>query len=397
MNTIKNIIPVISKDVSISQFSSNRYLLRQLEYGYYLKITEDIYDLLCLFNGIKNLEEISIIYNKKFKRKIDAKFIYNIFFVKLIKYGILVNTEKNAIYQQKPNYLKLSFIVINKNVLSKITPFFHILFRNRTIFILTFLSIIIIITSLLMNFHLFTDTLKPESVFYFVMLMIVGATLHEIGHASAASYFGAKHGGIGGGFYLLSPVYFADVTDIWKLKKSSRIIVNFAGVYFDILFCSIVLIISFALSNETLTLISFIIFFHSIYNLIPFLRNDGYWILSDATGITNFYSKSNAQFAIFIKSIFGEKKYIRNKTNNLLGIYSALNILFFLIFILFSIIFSLKEILYFPYDFYNYMILIWKTESIVIYELSKFFIPFMFYYLFISLLRKSILKKIRLK
>jgi len=393
VSTHKNTIPIISKDVSISKFSSNKYLLKQLKYGYYLKITNDVYELLCLFDGIKNLEEIAILYNQKFKSEIDLEFIHNIFFIKLIKYGILVNTKENATYQQKPNYLKLSFIVINKKLLSKITPYFHTLFRAKTLCILTLLSLTLIITSLSIKYHLFKNTLQPESVLLFVLLMAISATLHELGHASAAEYFGAKHGGIGGGFYLLLPVYFADVTDIWMLKRKERVIVNFAGVYFDVLLCSIMLIIGFLISNDALILISFIIFFHSIYNLIPFLRNDGYWILSDLTGITNFYTKSNLQLINFIKSVFGNKKYSKNKTNNLLVIYSATNLLFLVFFILYSIIFSLKEIIYFPYDFYKYVIFSWNARSVDFDVLSDYLIPFVFYYLFFSFFKNKIIKK----
>ena len=82
------------------------------------------------------------------------------------------------------------------------------------------------------NIDLYRNFDLSKSIKYFFVIKFFSTTLHEIGHATATSFFGASHGGIGGGFYLFSPVYFADVTDIWRLKKWQRIVVNVAGVYF---------------------------------------------------------------------------------------------------------------------------------------------------------------------
>ena len=51
------------------------------------------------------------------------------------------------------------------------------------------------------------------------------------------------------GFYLFTPVYYADVTDIWRLPSGQRIIVNLAGVYFEFLFCSFLCLLSLLLRN----------------------------------------------------------------------------------------------------------------------------------------------------
>ncbi len=85
-----------------------------------------------------------------------------------------------------------------------------------------------------------------DLIFFFIISLITGI-FHEFGHVTATEYYGAKQGGIGFGFYLLSPVYFADVTDIWKLKPKQRIIVNVSGVYFEIIICSILMIIGYTL------------------------------------------------------------------------------------------------------------------------------------------------------
>ena len=63
---------------------------------------------------------------------------------------------------------------------------------------------------------------------------ILGSSFfHELGHASACKYFGIQHGGIGFGLYLNFPVLYTDVTEVWKLKRGQRCVVNLAGVYFQ--------------------------------------------------------------------------------------------------------------------------------------------------------------------
>jgi len=93
-------------------------------------------------------------------------------------------------------------------------------------------------------------------------------------------HFGAKHGGIGGGFYLLMPVYFADVTDIWKLTKKQRITVNLAGLYFEMIYAVVLIGAGLIFNHSTLILLSCVFLLSTLNNANPFVRSDGYWVLS---------------------------------------------------------------------------------------------------------------------
>ena len=144
-----------------------------------------------------------------------------------------------------------------------------------------FVSFALITTSAINNFDIIiSQNFKAYDWLFIFILGFVSVTFHELGHATATSYFGAKHGGIGGGFYLFSPVYFADVSDIWKLKPSQRIVVNLAGIYFELIISSLYILIGFIWGKEILLITGVLIFTKSLLNLNPFLRSDGYWILS---------------------------------------------------------------------------------------------------------------------
>jgi putative peptide zinc metalloprotease protein len=75
--------------------------------------------------------------------------------------------------------------------------------------------------------------------FLLCLLVLYGCSiLHEFGHAAAGKRFGATPGDIGFGFYFIAPVFFSDLSDVWKLPPKERIIVNLGGIYFELIVAS---------------------------------------------------------------------------------------------------------------------------------------------------------------
>src|ERR1700743_3784194 len=66
-----------------------------------------------------------------------------------------------------------------------------------------------------------------------LLLCLLSVVFHELGHSSALLNAGGSPGGIGIGMFLLMPVFFANVSQIWILPKKSRIIVDLGGIYFQ--------------------------------------------------------------------------------------------------------------------------------------------------------------------
>lgn len=128
--------------------------------------------------------------------------------------------------------------------------------------------------------------------------------LHEVGHATASYYMGCPASNIGLGFYIFFPVFFTDVSKIWILPKKNRLIVNIGGIYFQILINIILVISYFITSNPSAKeWISYLFASNSIViisSLLPFFRNDGYWILSDLTNIPNLLILSDRWFGKFV-------------------------------------------------------------------------------------------------
>lgn len=127
---------------------------------------------------------------------------------------------------------------------------------------------------------------------------ILGSSFfHELGHASACKYFRIQHGGIGFGLYLNFPVLYTDVTEVWKLKRGQRCVVNLAGVYFQSYWLILLLVAFFVTGNDMLRYLILIMNLGFVMTLNPFFKFDGYWIASDLLGVPNLQQRSLELFS----------------------------------------------------------------------------------------------------
>ncbi len=394
-----DIVPILAPELNVQKFSDNEYLLHQKKYGHYVKVSNTVYQLLDLIDGKKNFQLISDEYNAKYNVEITPELPYSLFFKRLSRYGLLSNTSDLAEHAKKPDYLKLSFTIIEEKTLDKITPLFAFLFYNKLINLFFIISCTACIGILWLNFEEIMDFFymfipTTEGLIYFFGIMFLSVTFHEIGHVSAAKFYGATHGGIGGGFYLFTPVYYADVTDIWRLPAKQRIMVNLAGIYFELIFCSFLCFLSLIISSPYLGVMAFIVFVHSLYNLVPFIRNDGYWVLSDALGTPNLSKNSGKKLLEWFKSICQRKKYEYSPKIVFLLFYGFVNNFIIVLYIVSVLFYDSNSVLYFPKNAYNYIYEIFSSEAIELAfsDLKQFLVPLVFYCLMYRFLKRIILK-----
>lgn len=132
--------------------------------------------------------------------------------------------------------------------------------------------------------------------------LIVGAMiLHELGHVAACRAYGVRHGAIGVGFYFLMPVMYADISGVWALEKHRRIIANLGGLFGELLYATALAAGYLATGQAALLLAAAAVTTSSVYQLIPFVRRDGYWVLSDAAGVPNLMLRSREA----VRRVFG--------------------------------------------------------------------------------------------
>ncbi len=139
--------------------------------------------------------------------------------------------------------------------------------------------------------------LKPATtdVSYWLLAPLVYASIfvHEFGHIAACGQFGIRHGGIGFGFYAyLFPVFYADVSNIWLGSRQQRLITNLAGIASQLLYAN-VLVATYAVTgwNSCLAAAATVTVL-ALWQLNPFVRHDGYWLVVDLTNTPNLLDKA---------------------------------------------------------------------------------------------------------
>lgn len=121
--------------------------------------------------------------------------------------------------------------------------------------------------------------------------------LHELGHATAAYRSKIEPAEIGAGIYFLFPVFYADVSEVWRLLPKRRLMVNLAGVYMQLL-VNVALIIFFLVVGvgQHHEFLVKIVMANTIVigaNLIPFFKLDGYWLVADFLNIPDLQKSSS--------------------------------------------------------------------------------------------------------
>ena len=131
---------------------------------------------------------------------------------------------------------------------------------------------------------------QPGLLLVLVALVLVAAVVHEFGHASALRYGGGQVRGMGIGLFTIYPVFYTDATEGYRLTRGARVRTDLGGVYFHLLF-GLALFGAFAVTGLDFFLLGVVLIdIEVIRQFIPFVRLDGYWLVTDLTGIPDHMS-----------------------------------------------------------------------------------------------------------
>jgi putative peptide zinc metalloprotease protein len=384
-------VPTIKESIEII-FRDNQFVLFDKNGSNHLSISKQVYVLLKLIDNKKSINEITSEYNELQKTSHSEEYIDNIIFKILERHNLDKDSEN---INKTPSYLKLNQLVLSKEIVSKISSIFTFLYKKQffLFLILTTSFFLIFISFLFFNDIIsFIKNINASNLSIYIIVMLFSGLIHEIGHTSAAKAFGAKSGGIGFGFYLLTPVLYADVSNIWILERKKRIIVNIGGIYFELIFASLLVLIAFFIGYKPLFFLPLAIVFKTLFNLNPFMRNDGYWVLSDAINTPNLRKTSDE---VLLKLIKGVEKNKFDKKDYFLAMYSLINYILIYLFLFGLVILSPNSLISFPKDIYKIGIDIIKGFNIDFNQIIDLLIPLTFYFLLSKLLIYKIKKWIK--
>jgi putative peptide zinc metalloprotease protein len=134
---------------------------------------------------------------------------------------------------------------------------------------------------------------------------------HEFAHGLTCQHFGGQVREMGFMLLYFQPAFYCDVSDAWLFpEKSKRLWVGFAGPYFEMFLWGLATLTWRVTEPGTwihqaslvVTVTSGI---KTIFNFVPLIKLDGYYLLSDCLDIPNLRKKSFAYLGDFFRSLGG--------------------------------------------------------------------------------------------
>ena len=149
--------------------------------------------------------------------------------------------------------------------------------------------------------------LAPTNLPLLWVSFVLVKVCHELGHAYSAKHYGSEVHRMGILFLVFMPCFYVDVTPVWAFeRKRPKVLVGMAGMMVELFIAALAVFLWLSLEAGPLRTIAFnIIFVASVstilFNANPFLRYDGYYILSDMVEMPNLRTRSSQYLLHLIK------------------------------------------------------------------------------------------------
>jgi putative peptide zinc metalloprotease protein len=149
-------------------------------------------------------------------------------------------------------------------------------------------------------FQTFVDSLTLAGLVSFAFALMLAKTLHELAHAVVATRYGVRVAHVGVAFLVLWPMLYTDTGESWRLRDHrQRLKIAAAGMTVEMVLAGLSLLgwvltppgpirsAFFYLATTSLVMTVAL-------NISPFMRFDGYYVLSDALDMPNLHDRAGA-------------------------------------------------------------------------------------------------------
>jgi putative peptide zinc metalloprotease protein len=158
-----------------------------------------------------------------------------------------------------------------------------------------------------LQFYTFsTKTWADIAVMYGLAMIVVA--VHELGHAHACKHYGGRVPAMGFALVYLTPAFYTDTTEgAVKGTPVERFVISLAGIWIELLMCSVVTPIWWASQPETVIheAAYFLMLLTGIISLLvnwnPLMKLDGYYMLCEVLGIADLKEDSTAYVSAWLK------------------------------------------------------------------------------------------------
>jgi putative peptide zinc metalloprotease protein len=279
-----------------SGFKDPPYFVRRAD-GQFIQMPRLLYLVAESVNGERGYTEIGARVSGLCGRGLDAAGARLLVEEKLRPLGVIAQPDGSTPELPKADpllALKMKTAVVPERVVNAVTKMFTPLFLPPvvTVVVVTFVALDV----WLLAFHGVAQSVRqtlydPLFILLLLGLVVVSAAFHECGHAAACAYGGARPGAMGVGIYIVWPAFYTDVTDAYRLGKAGRLRTDLGGVYFNSIFSIATFGAYFLTGWEPLLIVVPIQIMEMLHQFLPFIRLDGYYIVSDLTGVPDMFAR----------------------------------------------------------------------------------------------------------
>ena len=146
----------------------------------------------------------------------------------------------------------------------------------------------------------FRGLLTPQGLAAWGAALLAVKAAHELGHAYTATRYGCRVPAMGVSLLVMVPVLYTDTSAAWRLRsRRQRMTIDAAGLYAEFSVAAVALFAWSFLPDGAVRTGAFVLATTSLatsvlVNASPFMRFDGYYILSDLLGIPNLAPRAFA-------------------------------------------------------------------------------------------------------
>lgn len=277
-----------------SGFKNPRFVVRRPD-GSVLQVTDLVYLVLEEMDGAATVEDIAGRVSERYGRRVSAGNVASLIDGPIRRDGLLQGAPTRASERPDPLLgLRLRVTLVPEPVVNFLAGMLRPFFWPPVM--VGALAGLVALDVWLFGSHGIAPSIRSMLMEPHIMLLVYGLMIlsvgwHELGHATACRYGGARPGRIGFGIYIVWPAFYTDVTDIYRLGKWGRVRTDVGGMYFNVLFALGVAAVYAATSFEPLLILILIQHLLVLFQLMPFLRMDGYHVISDITGVPDLFAR----------------------------------------------------------------------------------------------------------
>ena len=210
--------------------------------------------------------------------------------------GLLRGVVKNYLFFRVP-------LVRPQPFLDATLPFVRFLF-TRAFVLLTVLTGCVALALTLRQLDAFLAYagrfVSLDGALFYAAAIVFVKVLHELGHAYQATLRGTRVMTMGVAFMVMFPLLYTDVSDAWRLRdRRDKLMIDAGGVIVELSLAAFATMLWVFLPDGAVRSATFVVATTSwvlslLVNLNPFMRFDGYYLLSDGTGVQNLQPRAFA-------------------------------------------------------------------------------------------------------